>query len=97
MRHSPSEPALNMRSHSTSRSSSLTRNANSNANRPDLTTVPSSFTPMMMPSMKSKIYSPYTPSPSQNNHHMDYVPTMIDRPAGLDMDDFLPVMFSANF
>ena len=82
IRHSPSEPSLNMRSHSTSRSSSLTRN------RPDLT----------VPTPKARVnshYSPFMssqPPMSSHNVHQDFVPIMSDKPSGLDLEDFMPVI-----
>ena len=82
IRHSPSEPSLNMRSHSTSRSSSLTRN------RPDLT----------VPTPKGRVNSLYSPfmssQPPASNHivHQDFVPIMSDKPSGLDLEDFMPVV-----
>lgn len=78
IRHSPSEPSLNMRSHSTSRSSSLTRN------RPDLT----------VPVSKGRVnslYSPFMSSQPPVALHQDYVPVMTDKLTGLDLEDFMPV------
>lgn len=86
IRHSPSEPSLNMRSHSTSRSSSLTRN------RPDLT----------VPTPKARVnslYSPFMssqPPMSTHNVHQDFVPIMSDKPSGLDLEDFMPVITFFN-
>ena len=75
MRHSPSEPALHQRSHSTSRSSSLTRS------RPDLTTpthvAKGKVTPMV---------SPF--SSNFQSVNQDYV---LEKSTGLDLEDFLPV------
>lgn len=79
IRHSPSEPSLSMRSHSTSRSSSLTRN------RPDLT-VPTPKTRV------TSLYSPFMSSQSPLGLHQDFVPVMSDKPTGLDLEDFLPVI-----
>ncbi|XP_046441601.1 katanin p80 WD40 repeat-containing subunit B1-like isoform X3 [Daphnia pulex] len=85
IRHSPSEPSLNMRSHSTSRSSSLTRN------RPDLT----------VPTPKARVnslYSPFMssqPPMSTHNVHQDFVPIMSDKPSGLDLEDFMPRKFNS--
>ena len=97
IRHSPSEPALNMRSISSSRSSSLTRN------RPDLTSGQQQPTQQLPPPIKSRfnsIQSPFAPSaftpihPAPTTQRNDYVSSVIsDRPAGgLDMEDFLPVI-----
>ncbi len=79
IRHSPSEPSLSMRSHSTSRSSSLTRN------RPDLT-VPTPKTRV------TSLYSPFMSSQSPVGLHQDFVPVTSDKPTGLDLEDFLPVI-----
>ena len=80
MRHSPSEPVLHQRSHSTSRSSSLTRN------RPDLTT------PIHVPKMKSSPMNSILPSSyfSMNSHEL--IPSLPDKSSNLDPDDFLPVL-----
>ncbi|XP_057364598.1 katanin p80 WD40 repeat-containing subunit B1-like isoform X2 [Daphnia carinata] len=82
IRHSPSEPSLSMRSHSTSRSSSLTRN------RPDLT----------VPVSKGRVnslYSPFMTSQSPVALHQDYVPVMTDKLTGLDLEDFMPRKFNS--
>lgn len=82
IRHSPSEPSLNMRSHSTSRSSSLTRN------RPDLT----------VPVSKGRVnslYSPFMSSQPPVALHQDYVPVMTDKLTGLDLEDFMPRKFNS--
>jgi len=79
IRHSPSEPALHQRSHSTSRSSSLTRN------RPDLTTA------MHAPKMKSPSVSFFGTSSHSNNQ--EFVPALPDKSSNLDLDDFLPRKF----
>lgn len=85
IRHSPSEPSLSMRSHSTSRSSSLTRN------RPDLT----------VPTPKARVNSLYSSPFTQSSQspvglHHDFVPIMPDKPTGLDLEDFLPVILYHN-
>lgn len=41
---------------------------------------------------KAKLYSPFTPTGSVG-HAVDFIPSSTDRPAGLDVDDFLPVSF----
>lgn len=35
-------------------------------------------------------------SPDDNSQDDDFVPVSIDRPVGLDLDDFLPVSFGFN-
>ena len=83
MRHSPSEPVLHQRSHSTSRSSSLTRS------RPDLTT------PIHVPKMKSSPMNPTPPSSYFGINNRDFIPSLPDKSSNLDPDDFLPVFRSS--
>lgn len=83
MRHSPSEPVLHQRSHSTSRSSSLTRN------RPDLTT------PIHVPKMKSSPMNPTPPSSYFGINSHEFIPSLPDKSCNLDPDDFLPRKFGS--